>query len=163
MPKLCFIAKFAFFSFFVFSTTFYVLQKWSCNFNSNCQNTLRTFISCSLRFVTLEKAIKVGQSLFFTGKIAFFSQILCFQRPRRCYRKDLVSSVVTVKLPFRFLLIVPCGLSHSIMPGKQGPNLFFTGKNAFFFKNLCFQQLLRCNRIDPVTSTVIVRIPRGRS
>ena len=40
---------------------------------------------------------------------------------------------------------------------KNSPKLFFTGKFAFFFKILCFQQLHRCNRINHVTSTVIVK------
>ena len=104
---------------------------------------------------------KIGQNLFFTGKIAFFFQRLCFQQPLRFYSNDLVTSTVNVRSPSGPLWIIPWGRSHSIMPEKIGQNLFFTGKIAFFFQSLCFQQPFRCYRNDLVTSTVIVRSSCG--
>ena len=44
---------------------------------------------------------------------------------------------------------------------KKGQSVFFTGRVAFFLKNLCFQQSLRCYRNDLIQSTVIVKLPRG--
>ena len=40
---------------------------------------------------------------------------------------------------------------------------FFTEMIAFFSKNLCFQQLLRCCGNDPITSKLIVRVRFGPS
>ena len=104
---------------------------------------------------------KIGQNLFFTGKIAFFFQSLCFQHPFRFYRNDLVTSTVIVKSPCGPLWIIPWGVSHSIIGEQLGHKLFFTGKFAFFFKKLCFQQLLQCSRNDLATSTVVVKKPCG--
>ena len=42
---------------------------------------------------------------------------------------------------------------------RNGQLIFFTGKIAFLFKNLCFQQPLKCHRNDLTTSTVFFRIP----
>ena len=66
------LASSPFFQSFVYSTTSYVLQKWSFNFHSKCYNTFWTQINCSVKFVTLDNRRKIGQSLFFTGKVAFF-------------------------------------------------------------------------------------------
>ena len=40
---------------------------------------------------------------------------------------------------------------------KQAKNFFSLESLPFFFKSLCFQQLLRCYRINAVTSWVIVK------
>ena len=104
---------------------------------------------------------KIGQKLFFTGKSAFFFQIFfVFKHPLRCYRNDLVTSTVVVKLPFGPLKTVLRGLSYSIMREKRRQNLFFARK-SLFFENICFQQPLRCYRNGLVTPTVIVRTPFG--
>ena len=111
---------------------------------------------------TPECAKKIGQILFFTGKFAFFFKKLCFQQLLRCYRINTVTSTVNVKIPCEPSYIVPWGLSHSIMREKTGQKLFSL-ESLPFFKKLCFQQLQMCYRINPVTSTVIARIPCGPS
>ena len=55
-----------------------VLKKWSCDFNSNCQNTAWTLIGRPLRFVTVDKRRKKGQNFFFAGKVAFSSEKCVF-------------------------------------------------------------------------------------
>ena len=105
---------------------------------------------------------KTGQIFFFTGKFAFFFKNLCFQQPLRCNRINPVTSTVIVKIPCEPSYIVPWGLSHSRMREETGQKLFFTGKFAFFFKNLCFQ-LLRYNRIKPLTSKASVKTGSGYS
>ena len=99
------------------------------------------------------------QYSFYHLKIALFFKNLCFQQPLRCYRNDLITSAVIVRIPFGPLQIVPWGVSHSIIREKRGQNLFFSGKFAFFFKNLCFQQPRRSWRFELVTCTVVARKP----
>ena len=65
---------------------------------------------------------------------------MCFQHFLMCYGNDRISSTVIVKIPFDLLLVVPRGLSHSILREKLGHKFSFTGKIALFFKNMCFQQ-----------------------
>ena len=71
----------------------------------------------------------------------------------------LISSKVVVRIACGPLQIVPIILSNSIIREKIGHKIFFTGKVAFLFKNLCFQQPLMCYRNDLISSTVIARIP----
>ena len=98
---------------------------------------------------------KIGQNLFSTGKFGFFFKKLCFQQFLRCYRINTVTSTVNVRIPCGPSNTVPWGLSQSTMREKTSQKLFFTGKFAFFFKNLCFQQPLRCCRNDPKSSAAI--------
>ena len=110
-------------------------------------------LSCS------KKWEKVDQNLSFTGKFAFFPKknvFSTFQQPRRSWRIDIITNKVTMKKPWRPLQTVLWGLSHL----KKGATVFFlTGKFAFFFKKLCFQQPLKSWRNDLFTYTVIVRKP----
>ena len=85
---------------------------------------------------------KIGQNLFFTGKIAFFFKNFCFQQPLGSCRKGLITSTAIVLILFGPVLIFPWGLSHSIVREKIGQNLFFTVKIAFFSIFFCFQQFL---------------------
>ena len=157
--KLFFTGKFAFFfQKIVFSTTSPVLQKWSCNFHSSCQNTLWILINCFLRLVTLDSARKKQANIFSSLESMHFSfENLCFQQPLRFYRNDLVTSTVSVRSPCGPLWIIPWGLSHSIMRENR-PKSFLRWKVCvFFFQNLCFQQPFRCYRNDLVSSTVVVK------
>ena len=90
-----------FFQKFVFTTTCWVLKKWSCNFHRNCQKTLWTLINCPLRLATLDNARKNTPKCFIYWKCCVFFKIFCFQQPLRCYRNDLVTSAANV--------IKPCG------------------------------------------------------
>ena len=112
-----------------------MLKKWSCNFHSNCQNTLWFLIKCSLRFSTLDNSRKNGPITFLHWEVCLFFN-LCFQQPLRCYRNDLATSTVIVRIPCWASKTVPWALSHSIMGEKIGQNLFFTGKFAFFSKKI---------------------------
>ena len=98
---------------------------------------------------------------FFRWKDCHSFQKLCFQEPLRCYRIDILPSTVTVRTPFQPLKTVFWGLSHSIRREKICQFFFYTGKIAFFFKFFCFQQPLRCNRNDLLTSTVFVKLTCG--
>ena len=86
---------------FMFSTTSWVLKKWSFNFNINCQVTLSTLISCSIMFVKFCITRRNRRKSFFTGKIAFFFKKLCFQQPLGSWRNFLITSTLNVKLPCR--------------------------------------------------------------
>ena len=79
---------------------------------------------------------------FFTGKCHFLQKCV-FSTTSMCYRSDLTTSTVFVRIPFRHLHIVPWGVSHSITREEIGQNLFFTGKVAFFSSKICvFNNLL---------------------
>ena len=128
----------------MFSTTFWVLQKWSCNFHSKCKNTLLSLINSLLRFITLDNGGTIGQKLCFIGKFKslplFF--ILCFQQPLRCYRNDLSTPIVVVRTPCWASQIVSWGLSHSIMGEKIGQKLFSLEIMHFFSKVCVFNNLV---------------------
>ena len=81
---------------------------------------------------------KNGQKIFFTGKFAFFFKKLCFQQLLRCYRIIPVTSGLIVKILCWPVERVNWGFSHSRMRQKIGQNLFFTGKDAFFFRKIVF-------------------------
>ena len=61
-----------FFQTIVFSRTFWVLKKWSYNFQSKNHNTFWTRINHSLRFVKLDKMRKYRPKSFVTGNKPFF-------------------------------------------------------------------------------------------
>ena len=63
-----------------------------------------------------------------------------------------------VKIPCGPLYIILWILFWSIIPEFIGLPVFFTGRPALLIKTLCFQQPLRCNRNDLLTSTVLSRI-----
>ena len=108
-----------------FQKTSWVLQKWSFDFHSVCQNTLWTLIKCSLRFVILDNTRK-RPKLFFTGKIAFFSKI-CFQQPLRFFKiwsnyfrsETQITSWTLTKCSLRF------AYSKTRLYEKKRPKSFF--------------------------------------
>ena len=111
-----------------------MLQKWSGNCHSKSQKSLWTLVNRYLRFVTLDNARKSGLKFFLHWTACLFFKIFCFQESIRCYRNDLLISTVNVRIPCGPLLTFRQGLSHSMVRGQIGQNLFFTGKFAFFFK-----------------------------
>ena len=119
----------------VFSTTSQVLKNLSYYFHSKCQKTLSTLINCSLRFFILDNTRKIGQTIFFTGKSAFFSKI-CFQQPLRCYRNDIITSTVAVPIHVGPLEIVPWVLAHSKKTGKKAK--IFCRREDSLFKKIWF-------------------------
>ena len=103
---------------------------------------------------------KKGQNLFFTGKIAFFSRIYVSKKPLGCYRSDLLTSKVILRIACEHIQSVPWGLSYSTYEKKS--KIFSSLERLPFFSKLyVFQQLLRCYRSDLITSTKIVGIPFG--
>ena len=87
-----------FFQKFVFSTTSQVLKHRSYMFHSNRHNALWTLITCPLRFVTLDNTRKKGSKSFATVKTAIFWNV-CFYRPLRSQKKDLIKCTKFVKNP----------------------------------------------------------------
>ena len=83
---------------------------------------------------------KIGHLFFFTGKIAFLSKNFVSKQPVRCYRKDLISSTVIVKLPAGLLQTVPRGSSHSITREKKA-KIFFQREDSFVLKSLVLEFL----------------------
>ena len=143
-----------------------MLQNYQCNFHSKCQNTLWTLIYCPPRFVTLENAPKNWPKSFLHWQVClfFFSKISFWpQQPLRCCRNDPKSSAahsicqntLWIRV-MRSLRFVTLGNAR-----RNRPKSFPHWKECIFFEKLCFQQPLRCYRIDLVTSTVIVRSPFG--
>ena len=139
---LFFTGKFAFFfQKFMFSTTSQVLQKWSNNFESKCQDTFWNLINCLLRFVTLENTRKIGHKIFFTGYFAFFLKFCVFNNlsgPKKSCYKFYSNCQKT------FWTLIYCSVKwvNSIIRGKMGHNIFFTGKIAFFSKICVFNNFL---------------------
>ena len=137
-----------------------MLQKWSKNLHKNCRNTFWTLTNCPVRFVTLDYSREKGQNFFFTGKIAFFFKTLCFPTTSWCYRSDVITSTVIVRILFGPLQNVPWGLSHSIIREK-GPKSFFHCKVCLFFQKFVFNNLLDFLNFDLNTSAVKLNLPRG--
>ena len=63
---------------FMFSTTSWVLKKWSFNFNINCHFTLWTLISCSLTFVVFYNTRRNRRKSFLHWKVCLFLQTFMF-------------------------------------------------------------------------------------
>ena len=147
----------------VFSTTAWVLQKWSCNFHSIYEITFWTLMNHLLRSTTLDESGENITKTFFHWNVCLFFKSLCFQQLLRCNRIIPITSKAIVKIDCGYSQTRPWGLSHSRMREKNWTKTFFLWKVCLFFKSLCFQQLHRCYRINPVTSTVIVKTPCGPS
>ena len=89
--------------------------------------------------------------IFFHEKLCLFSRNLCFQQPLRSYRNKPKKCTVFVKRPSGPLLNDPHYFPCSILRGKKAL-IFFSLERLPLFKNLCFQQPLRCYGNDPINS-----------
>ena len=96
--KLFFTGKFAFFFETWSSTTNYVRNKCSYNFQSKCQKSLWTLMKCSIMFVKLGDTRKNGTNTFVIMKLAIFWDV-CFCRRLRCQRDDLIICTRFVIIP----------------------------------------------------------------
>ena len=84
-----------------------------------------------------------GQNVFFTEEIAFlFKKIRVFNNILVVTEKILQFPKVSEHLVDSYKLS-PQVFHTQFCQKKTGQNLFFTGKVAFFFKNLCLHQALR--------------------
>ena len=60
----------------MFSTSSWVLYKWSYYFHNTCQNTSWSLANCSLRFVILHNTRKKRPNIYVTVKVAFFDRFV---------------------------------------------------------------------------------------
>ena len=125
----------AFFRKLVFSTTSHVLKNFSHRFHSKCQNNFWTFQKCSLRLLILDNFRKSLQLIFFTEDNANFFKKLCFQQFHKCYRNDLITSAVIVRIPFGPLQVFTWGLWHAIKQETISQNLL-SPEDILFLKSL---------------------------
>ena len=131
-----------FFQKFVFSPTSQALREWFYNFHSKCQNSFWTLINCSVGVVTLGSTRKFGPKTFVPVKTANF-WIVFLYRTLRSQKNDVITWTILIQVLCVPLSVAAWRWSCSGIGEKIGPNLFFTGKMAFFFKSLCFHQPLR--------------------
>ena len=82
---------------------------------SNCQKALLTLIIRPLGLVTLDTSRKITLEAFLQWKCCLFFNSLCFQQPLMCYRNDLVTSTVIVRIACWPLYFIPWDLLHSIL------------------------------------------------
>ena len=142
-PKFFFLLeKLPFFRKFVFSTTFWDLQKCFCVFRSNCQISLWTLTICFLRFVTLDDKGKNGQKTFVNVKTAFNWNVFFLSTswvPRK--GSYLLQNICRNTL----CALTSCSLTFVKFEkmGKTRPKSFLHWKGCLSFKHLCFQQPLR--------------------
>ena len=135
-------------------------EKCSYEIHSKCQNTLWTFIKCFLSFFMLDNTGKIGQTIFFTGKVAFlFSEVRIFNNlvgPKTCcysfYSKGQNSRWTIGK---RFLMFVTFDNTS-----KNGPKSFAILKNAFF-SDVCFFRPFMSQRNDLIICILYVKLPSG--
>ena len=137
-----------------------MLQKWSCNFHSRCQNTFWTLINhlpwASSHSIMTEKR---EPKAFVHWQDCLFFQNCVYNNLLGPEEMIYITSTVRCQNTFWTLIVRPLRLITLEDAEKKGQNLLFTGKFAFFFKKLCFQQPLRCYRNKHVISTAAVRMP----
>ena len=91
---------------------------------------------CTEVCYTLFYERKQAETFSSLQKLPLLIKSLCFQQPLKHWRNDIIPSLAIVRLPSSLLETIPWGLSHSIIGGRIGQNLLFTGKFAFFLKKL---------------------------
>ena len=130
--KICFL-----FRIIVFSATPLMLQKWSCNFHSDCQNTLWTLLNCFLRSVRLDNARKNSPKSLFRWKSCLFYQKILFSTTyvlkKWCY--SIHSSCQTTFWTFINRLLRFVTIDHR---RKSKANFFSSLKRLPFFKKIKF-------------------------
>ena len=108
-------------------------------------------------FVRLDTTKSIGFLFFSTGIIAFFFINCCCINLLGPYRKKLKTCTLNVKRLFRLYKLFS-DICHVRYYEKSGPQCFFLWKDCLLFRNLCFQQPVRCYRKHLITSTVIVKL-----
>ena len=132
-----------------------------------CRNSLWTPIVYCLTYIIFDKRKKIGQIPIFTGKIAFVFKYMVLPQPLRCYRIDLMTSIVIVRILFGPLWIIFWGFFFWILRKKakffsslERLLLFFS--KVYVFNNLLgpdemildLQQWLSKKFVDPCFVTV---------
>ena len=121
----------------VFSTTSQVRRKCSYKFHSSSQKNLPTLQKVFWHMSCWIIRENVGQKLFFTGKIAFFSKICVFNNllgPEKCSYEIHSKSQNTLWTFIKCLMSFFC----SIIREKVVKQFFFTGKVAFLSQKFVF-------------------------
>ena len=103
---------------------------------------------------------KVGENLFFTRKLAFFSKN-CSQQPLLILNKWSYYFRSTCQNTSSNLINCCLRLVTLDNTRKKMAKIFSYWNDCFFSKFCVFQQLLRCYRSDVITSTLIVGKPFG--
>ena len=120
-----------------------MLQKWSSNYHSKCQDTLWTIINFPSGFVTLDSAGKNEPKSFLHWEV-------CLPFQKNCvFNKLLGVTEMVFKLP-QYLseyLVNPYELSLGVWhtrwcEKKRGQTFFFPGNFAFYSKKCVFNNLL---------------------
>ena len=101
------------FSQYMFSTISQVPKKCCYKFQCDCQKSFWTLINSFRPFVTLDDTRKNGPKSFVIVKTATFWNV-CFHRPLKSQRNDLIMCSVFVKIRCRPLWIVLWRLSYSV-------------------------------------------------
>ena len=135
----------------MFSATSWVLTKLPCG----------TPISCSLTFVLFYNTRRSRRKSFLHWKVCIFLQKFMFSATSWVLKKWSFNFNIKLITLWRTPIIVPWRLCCFKIREEIGEKLFFTGKFSSFFKSLCFQQPLGSWRNDPLTSTLIVKLPCG--
>ena len=138
----------------LFLSTSDVPKKWRYLLHNNCQNTLGLLECCSPTFSCSIIGENMGHKIFFIGKWPFFTKVCVFinllghkKNWPYYFHSNCQNTLWT---------LINCSLSVLILnkTRKNEQLVFFSGKVALFFKNLCFQQPLRCLENAPMSSTV---------
>ena len=110
LQSLLFVQK------FVFSTTRWLLKKWSYNFHSNCQINFLTLQKSSQKFVTLDntRIIRSKSSLHWNF-YRFLSKILYFLQLFRSWSNGLISCTKIVRRRCAPPQKAPWGFPYSIL------------------------------------------------
>ena len=118
-------------------STDWIPKKRPNHLHTICQKTLLTHIKCSLALFLFDNTGKIGQNLFFTENLAFFSQFFAISTTSLvlinwsyCFHSNCEKS---------FLILINCSWSF-VMPGSAG-NIgqicFFHWKYCLFFSKIC--------------------------
>ena len=148
-----------FFQKFMFSAISWVLKKWSYNFNINCQVTLWTPIRSSPTFVMFCNTRRNRRKSILHWKGCLFLQKFMYSATSWVLKKWSFNFNINCQVTLRTLISCFRTFFMFYYTRRNRRNLFFTGKVAFFFKSLCFQQPIGSWRNDLLTSTLIVRLP----
>ena len=117
-------------------------------------------MKCPLRLIKVGIDRKKFKWLFSPKQLPLFFKNLCFRQPHSSKKSSHnfhSNCHNTFWIPRKFSLrLIILDIARKIVQ-----LIFFTETIALFFKNLCFQHFLRCDRNNLITSTISVRKPFG--
>ena len=145
---------------FMFSANSRVLKKWSFKFNINCHFILWTLINSFRKFVMYYNTRRSRPKSFHLIDCLFLQKFM-FSATSWVMKK--FSYNFNINCQVTLWNLISCSLTFVMFYNtrRNRRKSFYTGRVAFFFKNLCFQQPLGSWRNFLITSTLIVRLPCG--